>query len=28
LTDEGINAIQERVARGVSERIHVTWRGA
>jgi phenylalanyl-tRNA synthetase beta chain len=28
LTDEEINAIQERVARGVSERFHVTWRGA
>jgi phenylalanyl-tRNA synthetase beta chain len=27
LTDEEINAIQERVARGVSERFHVTWRG-
>jgi phenylalanyl-tRNA synthetase beta chain len=28
LTDEEINAIQERVARAVSERFRVTWRGA
>ena len=27
LTDDEINAIQERVARGVSERFHITWRG-
>jgi phenylalanyl-tRNA synthetase beta chain len=27
LTDEEVNAIQERVARGVSERFHITWRG-
>jgi len=27
LTDDEVNAIQERVARGVSERFHVTWRG-
>jgi phenylalanyl-tRNA synthetase beta chain len=27
LTDEEINAIQERVARGVSEQFHITWRG-
>ena len=26
-TDDEINAIQERVARGVSERFHITWRG-
>jgi phenylalanyl-tRNA synthetase beta chain len=27
LTDEEINAIQGRVARGVSEQFHITWRG-
>ena len=27
LTDDEVNAIQERVARGVSERFHITWRG-
>jgi phenylalanyl-tRNA synthetase beta chain len=27
LTDDEANAIQERVARGVSERFHITWRG-
>jgi phenylalanyl-tRNA synthetase beta chain len=27
LTDDEVNVIQERVARGVSERFHVTWRG-
>ena len=27
LTDEEVNAIQERVARSVSERFHITWRG-
>jgi phenylalanyl-tRNA synthetase beta chain len=27
LTDDEINAIQERVARRVSERFHITWRG-
>ena len=27
LTDDEVNAIQERVARGVSERFHLTWRG-
>jgi phenylalanyl-tRNA synthetase beta chain len=27
LTDDEINAIQERVARGVSEQFHITWRG-
>jgi phenylalanyl-tRNA synthetase beta chain len=26
LTDEEVNAIQERVARSVSERFHITWR--
>jgi phenylalanyl-tRNA synthetase beta chain len=27
LTDDEVNTIQERVARGVSERFHITWRG-
>jgi phenylalanyl-tRNA synthetase beta chain len=27
LTDDEVNAIQQRVARGVSERFHITWRG-
>lgn len=27
LTDDEVNAIQERVARGASERFHITWRG-
>jgi phenylalanyl-tRNA synthetase beta chain len=27
LTDDEVNAIQERVARGVSERFHIMWRG-
>ena len=27
LTDDEVNAIQERVARGVSERFDITWRG-
>lgn len=27
LTDDEVNAIQQRVARGVSERFHLTWRG-
>ena len=27
LTDDEVNAIQERVAHGVSERFQVTWRG-
>jgi phenylalanyl-tRNA synthetase beta chain len=27
LTDDEVNAIQERVARGTSERFHITWRG-
>jgi phenylalanyl-tRNA synthetase beta chain len=27
LTDDEANAIQERVARGVTERFHITWRG-
>jgi phenylalanyl-tRNA synthetase beta chain len=27
LTDDEVNAIQQRVARAVSERFHITWRG-
>jgi phenylalanyl-tRNA synthetase beta chain len=27
LTDDEVNVIQERVARGVSDRFRITWRG-